>query len=274
MFFSAGHFQNFVNEQCSYWDGPQRMREQYGIETRRYNAPLTLSEARAILRQVKHSIATQDWTRPGKWYRPWEVVPEIRDFKAPEGDYGVGVEVEYDFVSRAAAQQIASKIVNWKNVAIDIEGGHYGIETTFSPFLYSKMTPERQVFRYLKLLKEHEHLTRSHAPDMHMTGTHVNVSLGGERVHDWSRLDTINRVLDYDLTLAQQVKYFGRSPYGLGGDMDKYVEWKLFHSQNDWKVLRRNINIAVALTELSARDNTTRITLESVLETLETAYNK
>lgn len=274
MFFSAGHFQNFVNEQCSYWDGPQRMREQYGIETRRYNAPLTLSEARAILRQVKQSIATQDWTRPGKWYRPWEVVPEIRNFKAPEGDYGVGVEVEYDFVSRAAAQQIASKIVNWKNVAIDVEGGDYGIETTFSPFLYSKMTPERQVFRYLKLLKANERLTVQHRRDSHISGTHVNVSLGGERRHSWTRLDDISSILDYELTREQQVKYFGREPYGFGNDMGKYVEWKLFYSQPDWKVLRRNINIAVALTELSADDNRTPITLESVLETLETAYNK
>lgn len=276
MFFSAGHFQTYINNQLrnNSWDYASSVRHDAGLTPRGFRTPLTLAEARRILRVVKERIATQSHNRPGKWYRPWEVVPEIRDFKAPEGDYGIGVEVEYDFVSRAAACQIAREIVNWKNVAIDTEGGYYGIEVTFSPFLYSKMTPERQVFRYLKLLKENEALTRQHGRDTYISGTHVNVSLGGDRIHDWRRLDVINRVLDYELTRDQQTKYFGREPYGFGNDMDKYVEWKLFYSQPDWKVLRRNINIAVALTELSARDNRTPITYESVLETLETAYNK
>ena len=44
-----------------------------------------------------------------KWYRPWDVVPKLRDFQAPEGDYGIGVEVEMGFRSERAAQTIANK---------------------------------------------------------------------------------------------------------------------------------------------------------------------
>ena len=53
--------------------------------------------------------------------------------------------------------------------------------------------------------------------------------------------------------------------------MGKYIEYKLFNSVTDWKVLRRYIDIAVSLTALLASDEL--IDRTTVLAALEAGYN-
>lgn len=241
---------------------------------------------------VKEGILRRDWelrnvqgggsTYITKWYRPWDVVPRIRDFRTAPGDFGVGVEIEMGFQTREAASFIANKIKNWKYIAVDVEGGTHPIEATFPPFEYSKMTANHQPFRYLNLLKRHSDLLVRHHADS-MVGTHVNVSSGSGVLYE-SRIGTLRGLLyAYRLSPSLRddaVKYFGRIPYGScsgqGYDnttgRNKFVEYKLFNSTTDTKALRRYINIAVSLTELLVSDRP--ITQESVSEALEAGYNK
>lgn len=223
-----------------------------------------------------------------KWYRPWDIVPELKNFQAPAGDYGIGVEVEYGFRSQAAATTIANKVKNWRNIALDVEGGTFPIEATFPPFLYSKMNSKRQVFRYLKLLRNNASLLSEHAAGA-MVGTHVNVSVGQRRI-DSDRIDSMREVMSTlwfrnTRTRANELanKYFGRVPYGRvngvgswqgpGHGSYSYVEYKLFNSTTDSKALRRYINIAVALTDLLV-DETRNITEQTLLDACEAGYNK
>lgn len=221
-----------------------------------------------------------------KWYRPWYVVPSVKNFQAPEGDFGIGVEIEMGFVNKEAASTIASKISGWRNIAVDAEGGAEPIEATFPPFCYSKLSNRSQPMRYVKLLADNDELVYKHDED-DQVGTHINVSAGGGKLLSECRVHTLDDVLtsyfpEYT-NLEEEVqalaqKYFGRIPYGgaygqsweTGGY--KYVEYKLFNSTTDRKALRRYINIAVALTELIV--STTTINTESVLAALEAGYNK
>lgn len=213
-----------------------------------------------------------EYEHVGKWTRPWDVVPAIKNFKAPEGDYGIGIEVEMGFKSLADAQYIAKSISNWRHIAIDEEGGDYPLEVTFPPFLYSKLSAKSQPCRYLSLLKKEKRRVQKHHRDYEV-GTHVNVSKGGIQELNYRRIDVVNCILG-DLTAAEERKFFGRTPYGYGNNHGKkdVLEWKLFNSVTDYKVLKRYINIAVALTDVVASD--VFITEEVVMNALNLGYNK
>lgn len=204
-----------------------------------------------------------------KFTRPWDVVDKLRRFTVPEGDFSVGVEVEYGFVNREAASSVITFVRNWRHVACDREGGTYGVETTFPPTLYSKLNSKSQVFRYVKFLQEHQHLLTDH---WGMVGTHINVGYGSRC--DSQRLRDVNTYLG-GLSDELKVKYFGRRPYGYGylrgSNGNHWVEWKLFNSTPDPEAVKRYINIAVSITKL-LRDGAP-ITTESVAAALEVGYN-
>lgn len=252
---------------------------------------LTMNACRKYVKLCKEAIVRRDANAyisenvycvyVGKWLRPWDIVPALRNWQAPEGDYGIGVEVEMGFRSLAASRTIADKIKNWKHIAVDTEGGDYPIEATFPPFLYSKMNSKRQPFRYLKLLRDNIGLVQRHAPGA-VIGTHINVSKGGVNSYNYNRIEDMNCVLEtlvgarWDNTPPQRAlatKYFGRNPYGFANcNSGKYLEYKLFNSTTDGKALRRYINIAVSLTELIT--STREINEESVIAALEAGYTK
>ena len=204
-----------------------------------------------------------------KFTRPWDVVDKLKRFTVPEGDFSVGVEVEYGFVNREAASCVITFVRNWRHVACDREGGTYGVETTFPPTLYSKLSSKSQVFRYVKFLQEHQHLLAGHWGQV---GTHVNVGYGGRC--DSQRLRDVNIYLG-GLSDELEVKYFGRRPYGYGylrgSTGNHWIEWKLFNSTPDPEAVKRYINIAVSLTKL-LRDGGP-ITDQSVAAALEAGYN-
>lgn len=225
----------------------------------------------------------------GKWLRPWDVVPELKNFTAPEGDYGVGIEVEFGFRSKQDAEFIANVIKNWRYIAMDSEGGPNGIEVTFAPMLYSKFDSTSQASRYLKLLKANEERLFPHSVH-HTVGTHVNLSYAGYDSGDnnfYNRMRKVNAYVDTRngwmldgrrerhesaITREQQQKYFGREPYEGMNTQPTHVEFKLFNSVSDWRALRKYVNISVALLEL-IRGNTD-INHETVVDALERGYNK
>lgn len=204
-----------------------------------------------------------------KFTRPWDVVDKLKRFTVPEGDFSVGVEVEYGFVNTAAASCVITFVRNWRHVTCDREGGAHGVETTFPPTLYSKLNRKSQVFRYVKFLQEHQHLLANHWGQV---GTHINVGYGG--LCDSARLMAVNGHLMH-LSSELKVKYFGRHPYGYGyrrGSFgNHWVEWKLFNSTPDPEAVERYINIAVSLTKL-LRDGAP-INDQSVAAALEAGYN-
>lgn len=276
MFFSAPEFMRYVNS-----DEGRYARATYFGSYR----PITLKQARSFMRLVRNSIVERnmepridgynDYLPLYKWLRPWAVVPKLRDFAPPPGEYGVGVEVECGFIDDDAASFIADKIKNWKYVAIDYEGGVHPIEATFPPFIYSKMRNDRtQVLRYIKLLSDNSSLV---APKDQYVGFHVNVSKGGPDGKcvgfSQARIDRINYALD-DLSNRENFKYFNRNPYGKlysrGGN--RWVEMKLFDSTTDVATARRYIHTAVALADLLYSGRA--ITAESVRAALEAGYNK
>lgn len=284
MFFSAKEFLDFVTRT----GGGQRIRAElytkqhpptaWTFENRReYEAilsnrdvpPLTLKEVASYLRSVKKQIADRADGAPGKWYRPWHVVNSLRNWAPPRGDYGVGIEVEYGFVTAEASRTVAQHVANWKYIALDREGGRFPIETTFPPVVYSKFGSKSQACRYLKYLAANQNLVHPHASTASV-GTHVNVSVGPGRNGAHAQVSNINSYID-TLTDTQKRKYFGRIPYGYGNFRSNYIEWKLFNSQTDWRVLRRYVDIAVALTEMCYNPPQSEA---EFISKLEAAYNK
>jgi len=276
MFFSASEFMEYVNSN----EGRYARATYFGSYR-----PITLEQARSFMRLVRNSIVERDMEpyveqcndciSLYKWLRPWNVVPKLRDFAPPPGEFGVGVEVECGFINATAASFIAYKIKNWKYVAIDYEGGEYPIEATFPPFIYSKMRNDRtQALRYIKLLSDYSSLV---APNDGWVGFHVNVSKGdtdGKCVSvNERRIERINIALS-ELSDMENFKYFNRYPYGRlysqGGR--RWVEMKLFDSTTDVATARRYIHIAVALADLLYSDQA--ITAVSVRAALEAGYNK
>ena len=240
---------------------------------------LSFSSVRRYVKTAKEAIVRRDGYLGTeyrgeciyKWYRPWEVVPKLKEFSPPVGDYGIGVEVEMGFISTAAASTIANLIKNWRWIAIDIEGGSHPIEATFPPVLYSKLSNKSQVFRYLKLLRDNQSLVEKHN-DSSCVGTHINVSKGGVTNYNTIRLTQLREQV-YALSYEDQKRYFGRRPYAVANcGSGKYLEFKLFNSTTDGKALKRYINIAVALTDLITSRDT--INQENVIAALELGYNK
>lgn len=295
MFINAVQFRNYLNRsECSQLRHDYKRRILNTPPEKRY-ALMSLKESRKILSTIKQSIVQRQSAITNtennltfyisKWIRPWDVVPELINFVPPEDDYGIGVEVEFGFVSVAAAIKVANHIKNWHYVALDFEGGENPIEATFSPVLYSKLNSKSQVNRYLDFLNANKELVTQHNAAESWVGTHVNVSanvpvstLRAEQLSDvlrslCSRYDHITNHRATDEQVALRNKYFGRNPYGYcvpqaGG---KYVEFKLFNSTTDKKVLRRYINVSVAL--MSLLNSYVAITPESVKHALETGYS-
>lgn len=269
MFFSQKEFIAAVNAGTVYFGTGARRKPVY---------------LRSYVRQCKQAILDRQtgfndtdgtYFGVGKWYRPWFVVPKLRDFAPPEGDYGIGVEIELGFNTLEDAKFVANKVKNWRHIALDWEGPSHPIEATFPPFLYSKMDNNKQPFRYLKLLADNEDKVYKHAANSY-TGTHINVSKGGV-TFDHDRVNDMYVALGRFCNMADastKVKYFGRNPYGFCDARNgfKFIEYKLFNSTTDRKALRRYINIAVAITDLIASD--TPINQDSLLAALEAGYNK
>lgn len=281
MFFSAKEFHEFANlDEASlpndYWLPYIHNKFSYLFG----NPKPTRKQADAVLAKVKEGIlnrsvevhirgqAGTQYINTFKFVRPWSVVEKLRNFRPPAGDYGVGVEVEYGFQSHEDAVSTVMHIKNWKHVAVDKEGGTYGIETTFAPVLYSKLSKKNQCFRYLNFLAE-EGRTIPHSAGASV-GTHVNVSAYSMLSHD--RCSSVARTLRHEIGYELQHKFFGRVPYGYGvvrgtASGHNYIEWKLFNSTTDSKKLREYINVAVSLTKLVESD--AAITTASVIEACE-----
>lgn len=210
-----------------------------------------------------------------KWTRPWNVVPALRDYVPPAGEFGVGIEVEMGFISRAAASRIVKQIANWKHIAIDAEGGTYGIETTFPPIDYKKLSKRSQVYRYLQVLQDNAHLVRNHG-DLGGVGTHVNVShsdANGALLYPSSgRIESVNYTLRNYMSDENKRRFFGRLPYGYGFNQGRFIEWKLFNSRPHPRDLFQYVDIAVELTRLvHSRED---INITTVLAACEAGYNK
>lgn len=208
----------------------------------------------------------------GKIQRPWSIIPALRDFSPPEGDFGVGVEIEYGFTSNNTAKVAMYHVRNWKHVALDREGGTYGVEATFPPILYSKLSKRDKPFRYLDFLAANPSILSRHYGAV---GTHINIS-AHTRIYE-DRRETVNGILQR-LSHEQKLKYFNRTPYGYINARSEssssvgYVEMKLFNSTTCSITLRRYINIAVSLVKLMT--STEAITHDSVIAALEEGYSK
>lgn len=273
MFFSAKEYHSWLNSSEGQWNKERII----GSRTRRISLRAAAKRLRAIKDAIierEEFVKLDDYDDGGediyKWLRPWHVVPKLKNWQPPAGDYGIGVEIELGFNTESAARRVAQAVRNWRYVALDIEGPAHPIEATFAPFAYSKMSNRMQPFRYLKLLRERPGDVYQHDPAS-CAGTHINVSSQVTR-YDINKLERLRVVLDH-LSREQNYKYFGRNPYGYANIYSgKYLEFKMFNSTTDSKVLRRYIHIAVALTELITSER--EITRESVLDALEAGYNK
>lgn len=247
----------------------------------------TPADSANIMRAVKDAIVSRrgsvyvDGETFGvtKFYRPWDVVPELKNFTAPVGDFSIGIEVECGFNTITAARNLCRTIRNWRNIAIDAEGGTNGIETTFPPMLYSKLNMQSPCLKYIKLLETADRYV--HNPENYV-GIHVNVGWNG--IGNWtdahlarqSELNTIIRGRGYGSThpaLSDEVhvKYFGRCNHGCMYLQSRHLEFKLFDTVTDPKVVRRYIDTAVSLAALF-KDESTPITAETVLAALERGY--
>lgn len=240
--------------------------------------PLTLKEtedAKAKLARVKAALIAREEQVEGvgyigKWLRPWHVVPRLREFAPPVNDFGIGLEIEYGFVSLDAARQVAERVNKWKHITLDKEGGLIPIEVSFAPRLYSTFTWKSLPCRYTRYLARNPDFLAPH-PTKNV-GTHVNVSMGGV-VFSANRLDLANMHLAH-LGRDLWIKYFGREPYNYGQWQQHagIIEWKLFISQTDYKRLMQYVDEAVELTRLVG--GAENITEASVIRALEEGFNK
>lgn len=207
-----------------------------------------------------------------KWWRPWQVVPSLRQWQAPAGDFGVGIEIELGFDNWYDVNGIMKAVRHWKYITMDFEGcGEYPIEATFPPVCYSKFGPKSQACRYLKLV---DGKAIQHHPGG-MVGTHINVSVGGRAHRDRTyRRDQVNNYIEYGgygFTSAHQEKYFGRQPYGGIRSAGTHYECKMFNSVTDWKVLRRYVDISIELIKLIESEEA--INASSVIAACERGYS-
>ena len=219
----------------------------------------------------RDTYGSMRYLNTAKAIRPWSIVPKLRDFRPPAGDFGVGVEIEYGFRTHRDAVNVMHFIRNWKHVALDREGGTYGVEATFPPILYSKMNKRSAPMRYLQYLAANPDII---APHMGQVGTHINISASS--AIDIDRKNAVNMCIR-ELSVDAKHKYFNRMPYGYINQRAEpsssvsYVEMKLFNSTTCAVTLRRYINIAVSLVKLIQSDEA--ITTESVTATLEAGYS-
>lgn len=206
----------------------------------------------------------------GKWCRPWDLVPKLKNYRAPNGEFAVGLEVELGFKSHENAVCAGKFLHKMRYVTADFEGGQHPVEATFPPFRYNRLNKNNQVFRYLKFVAEND-LALEQLSDY--AGTHVNVSMGGRRgCRKVPALGGLNRELS-SLSYEQKERYFGRrNPYGYLYKRGRFIEMKLFKSSTDGAVIRRYINIAIAIAEFAYKKILP--TQEELVAALEIAYNK
>ena len=263
MYFSQTDLYNYFNSSYSYYV-PTRFLTREGKVCRKKVADYH--------RECIDKIKNRDGYGVYKWFRPWDVVPALRNWHAPEGDWGVGIEVELGFPSPAIARDVAHKASGMRNITLDFEGGINPIEATFPPVRYSKYGPRSQASRYLKMV---DGLATEHCPDYGCVGIHVNVSKGrsgGDPIMpSYARLTYANDLLR-GLSRGLKHKYFGRIPYGYGFRASHGIEWKLFNTTTDWRVLRRYVDIAVSLSDLVYSVVPTN--RDTVVAALEAGYNK
>lgn len=283
MFFSVNDLYNFLNDSNRNADFRQAvLRLSRGDRNFGYDVRPTRREVAKYVKAVKRAIinrqATLNFNDGGygnhyiaKWLRPWDVVPALKNFNAPDGDYAVGVEIEMGFTSRQAAHTVATHVANWRHIALDWEGGDFPIEATFPPVLYSKFGSKSQPSRYLKWLSANQSLVQEHREDA-LVGTHINVSKGRQRL-------PVERVMELTSRLRllsdeQKSKYFGRRvPYSYARPQSvKYIEFKMFNSTTNWKILRRYVDISVALAELVYSG--APLSDAAIYQALEEGYNK
>lgn len=269
MYFSGPVFAAYVNKvDEDGYDNCRYLRQQIHLDFAGVNSVGPVSDELATLyvNREQERIYNRDSQASGKWYRPWDVVPELRNWSAPAGDFGVGVEVEMGFNSRADARHIAQMVKDWEYMTLDFEGGDYPIEATFPPVLYSTFADSMAV-KYTNILKENESRIVKHRETAYV-GTHMNVSVGGGllnngRIYQLER--TLRDMFDDRDNYHLAKRYFGREPYdycfgqgieneddedGMGTSMARWVEYKLFNSQLDSKRLMQYADIAVSLTKL------------------------
>lgn len=237
---------------------------------------LSLSSAKSIIKETKTAILSRNYAMPFKWYRPWDVVPALKNFVPPEGDVGVGIEIEAGIRTEAAYCAMAKEVWKMRNVAIDREGsGSHGTEVTFPPMLLSKMTKDSRPFKYQRLLAS----LNNNVVFSDRDGTHINISLPqfAARVlraqeHTPNLFVYVRQILQA-LAPVEQAKYFGRRPYGYCYNRGKYIEWKLFQSTTSIKQLQQYVRVAVALTAWMLDSWPADITLTKARTVLESAYN-
>lgn len=211
-----------------------------------------------------------------KWLRPWDIVPKLREYQPPAGQFGVGIEVELPFISYEASRTVARHIQNMRHITIDNEGGTYPLEVTFPPIVSSKMNNKCQVARYFKYLNSTNLVNRPYLTQQNRwIGIHVNVSKGEDGTAAetrGSRCDVMS-VLLRELNSDANLHFFGRViPYNYAVWQGRYVEFKMFHSTTDFAALKRYVNISVALADLLFSERA--LSLASLMEALEAGYNK
>lgn len=224
---------------------------------------VTLQQAADYLRRAKQAIISRTYRLEGggtvstKWYRPWDIVPALANWRPPQGDYGVGVEIEMGFRSDAHAARIAEQCKNWRYVTADREGGSTPIEMTFPPVKYSSLNLKRSaMFRYLDLLTANREIVVQHSPAS-MVGTHINVSTPNDNRHVAERMSTLGGYFITNMSGAEQQRYFGRRPYGQiyrhtnNGNGATFYELKLFNSTIDKTKLAEYINIGISILQLA-----------------------
>lgn len=248
-----------------------------------YRNKVTLSRSKDIIKRMRKAVvlragyglvsSRQDMHFAGKWLRPWNVVPKLRNFRPPAGDYGIGIEVEMGFNTIEDSRFIADQIKDWKYIAVDREGGRNPIEATFPPVLLSKFG-NSQAIRYLRLLNRHKEKVFNHNGDRTSVGTHVNVSSGNSTRFQQRRVSAMHNTLDricyggndrHEQEFCK--KYFGRSePYGTIYSRGSYLEYKLFNSTTSTKQLKKYVEVAVTLTKMI--EGREVINMNTVKETL------
>lgn len=276
MYFSANEFYNYLASKSA-WTREEAIFDA-GEEafTKRAVARIHKRAIEAVMARESDGYCEENgreyYSSVWKWYRPWEVVPSLKNWQAPAGDFGVGIEIELGFDSWSHVNGIMKAVRHWKYITMDFEGcGNYPIEATFPPVCYSKFGPKSQACRYLKLVdgKAVEH------DEEEMVGTHINVSVGG-RAHRDNRVrrDAVNSIIEYyndDFGTERQEKYFGRRPYGGIRSANTHYECKMFNSVTDWKVLRRYVDISIELVKLIESEEV--INASSVIAACERGYS-
>lgn len=278
MFFSAKELKSYVTTSGDAYVRASAEGRYVSSEDYENPAHFSLAKAKAAIKRMRKAVVDRsryngDDIFTGKWLRPWDVVPKLRNFRPPQGEYGIGIEVEMGFNSQQDASYIADQIKDWKYIAVDREGGTHPIEATFPPVLLSKFN-NSQAVRYLRLLKKNEDRVYAHGVAASV-GTHVNVSSGTTRIFGWERVENMDDVLRY-ICYGRAgsghetefcLKYFGRErPYGTVYSQGHYLEYKLFNSTTSTKQLKKYVAVAVALTKMIEGDEP--ITVDTVKETL------